>query len=88
MAPLLVPDAHMLETVWAAALARSCDAVCDVCATAWLVAAAANDNADDTTLLDMLARLHAACGQAAPLSTQLARVLRASLLARDAGAAA
>jgi hypothetical protein len=83
MAPLLVPAACMLETVWAAALARSCDALCDACATAWLVAASTNEDAKDTTLLDVLARMHDACGKNASLSTQLARVLRAALLARE-----
>jgi hypothetical protein len=37
-----------------------------------------------TTLLDVLPRTHAACGADAPLSGQLARVLRAALLARAA----
>ncbi len=84
MAPLLARDARMLEAVWGAALARSCDALCDACATAWLVASAAKEDADDTSLLDVLARMHAACGADAPLSAQLARVLRAALLARIA----
>jgi hypothetical protein len=87
--PLLVPDARMLEAVWVAALARSCDALCDACATAWFVASStAKNDLDHTTLLDVLARMQAACGADVPLSAQLARVLRAALLARDAGAAA
>jgi hypothetical protein len=86
MTPLLVPDARMLETAWSAALTRSCDALCGACATAWLVAASTNDDANDTALLDMLARTHAACGADAPLSAQLARVLRPALLAHAAEA--
>jgi hypothetical protein len=85
MAPLLVSDAPMLETVWTAALARSCDALCDACATAWLVAAAStdDDDTDDTTLLDVLARTRDACGAGVSLSAQLVCVLRAALLPRE-----
>jgi hypothetical protein len=87
IAPLLVPDACVLEAVWLAALARSCDVLCDACATAWLVAAAStSDDANDTTLLDVLARLQAACGADAPLGAQLVRVLRPALLAHAAEA--
>jgi hypothetical protein len=95
MTPLLVADVRMLETVWAVALARSCDALCDACASAWLVAATskapeATGDESGTTLLDVLSRTHAACDEDTSVSSQLARVLRAALLARAAeeGAAA
>ncbi len=85
LAPLLRRDMALLESAWAAALARPCDALCDVCAAAWLGADLA---VDSNASLELLARLHACCSADVPLSAQLARVLRAGLLAVDAPVAA
>jgi hypothetical protein len=86
LAPLLRRDMALLEAAWTTALTRPCDALCDACAAAWL--GADEEAEDDAALLQLLARLHAACPADAPLAAQLARVLRAGLLAADAPAAA
>jgi hypothetical protein len=86
LAPLLRRDLALLDATWTTALTRPCDALCDACAAAWLGAGAAAQ--DDAAFLPLLARLHAACPADAPLAAQLARVLRAGLLAADAPTAA
>jgi hypothetical protein len=85
--PLMRKDAAMLEATWAAALARPCDALCEACASAWLVSVAAAE-ASDTAPLELLARVQAGCAVGVSLTTQLARMLRAALQPADAGAAA
>jgi hypothetical protein len=80
--PLMIRDAAMLEAAWAAALARPCDALCDACASAWLVSVAAAA-ASDTAPLQLLARVQAGCAAGVSLNAQLVRVLRAALQPAD-----
>jgi hypothetical protein len=75
MLPLMRKDGDMLEATWAAALARPCKALCDACASAWLVSASAAE-ASDTAPLQLLARVHAGCTAGVSLTVQVARVLR------------
>jgi hypothetical protein len=87
MLSLMRKDGDMLEAVWAAALARPCDALCDACVSAWLVSVAAA-SASDTAPLELLARVQAGCAAGVSLTVQAASVLRKALQPPAAGAAA
>jgi hypothetical protein len=78
MLPLMRKDAAMLEAVWAAALARQCDTLCEECASAWLVSVSAA-SASDTAPLELLARVQAGCAAGVSLTAQAASVLREAL---------
>ncbi len=82
MLPLMRKDGGMLEAAWAAALARPCDALCDACASAWLVSVAAT-KASNAAPLELMARVQAGCAAGVSLTTHAARMLRTALQPAD-----
>ena len=83
LTPVLKQDEELLELTWTSALARPSDALCDACATAWLVTVSKTD-LDERSIMLLLKRVHEGCADKELVAAQLVRVLRQGLLARIA----